>query len=230
MTAPTPQSNAQSFGTALITGGNGDLARAVAAELRAHAFKVQAPSRAELDVTNPQSITAYFTTITQIELLVCCAGCVNDHPSLTMSAADFASVIETNLSGAFRTARAALKLMSRQRAGHIVFIGSYSAFSGPAGQTSYAAAKAGLIALTQSLAREYGGRGIRVNVILPGFMETKMTAHLTEDIRGKFRKAQALGRFNTVDEAARFIRFLHLEMPHTSGQIFSLDSRPHRWV
>jgi 3-oxoacyl-[acyl-carrier protein] reductase len=147
-----------------------------------------------------------------------------------MGAEDFSAVLDVNLSGAFRVARGALKRMSRQRVGHIVFIGSFSAFRGPAGQSNYAAAKAGLIALAQSLAREYGARNIRVNCVLPGFMETKMTSHLGDGLRAQFREEHMLGRFNTADEAARFVRFLHLEMPHTSGQVFSLDSRPHRWT
>lgn len=147
-----------------------------------------------------------------------------------MSEGDFARVLDVNLTGAFRTARSALKLMSRKHSGHIVFVGSFSAFSGPIGQASYAASKAGLIALAQSLAREYGARGIRVNCVLPGFMKTKMTAHLSDEHLARFKQAHALGRFNTPLEVARFIRFLDLEMPHTSAQVFSLDSRPHRWT
>ncbi len=183
-----------------------------------------------MDVTSTDSINATLLNIPQLDLLVCNAGLVIDKTMATMSEEDFARVLDTNLSGAFRSARAALKLMSRQRSGHIVFIGSFSAFSGPIGQASYAAAKAGLIALAQSLAREYGARNIRVNCILPGFMETKMTAHLHDEYRARFKQAHTLGRFNTPLEAALFIRFLHLEMPHTSGQVFSLDSRPHRWA
>ena len=216
--------------TALITGGAGDLAQAVASELQAHALDVLAPSRAELDVTSAASIAAQFEKITRLDLLVCCAGLIADTPFLKMEAADFAKVSDTNLTGAFRTARAALKLMAKQRSGHIIFIGSNSARSGPPGQSNYAAAKAGLIALTQSLAREYGSRNIRVNCILPGFLETKMTAHFTDEARAKFREANTLGRFNTAEHTARFVRFLHLEMPHTSGQVLSLDSRPNRWT
>lgn len=191
---------------------------------------VHAPSHKELDVTSTASIAATFENIPRLDLLVCNAGLIVDKTMASISEEDFARVLDVNLTGAFRAARAALNLMSRQRSGHIVFIGSYSALTGPVGQASYASAKAGLIALTQSLAREYGARNIRVNCILPGFMETKMTAHLRDDHRTRFKQAHTLGRFNTVAEAARFIRFLHLEMPHTSGQVFSLDSRPHRWT
>ena len=214
---------------ALITGGAGDLARAMNAELEKVGLTVYAPPRAELDVADVASITAVFAKLERLDLLVCNAGITADRMLSNMSEAEFDLVLRTNLTGAFRCARAALKLMSRQRVGHIVFIGSFSALSGPAGQANYAAAKAGLIALTHSLAREYGTRNIRVNCILPGFMETKMTAALGDDLRAKFQEAHTLGRFNTPAEVARFIRFLHLEMPHTSAQVFNLDSRIRRW-
>ncbi len=216
--------------TALITGGGGDLATAIREELEACKMRVHAPERTQMDVTDADSINARIKELSRLDLLVSNAGLLIDRSMVAMSAADFSTVLEVNLSGAFRVARSALKIMSRQRSGHIIFIGSYSALSGPAGQSNYAAAKAGLMALTQSLAREYGARGIRVNCVLPGFLETKMTAHLSDELRARFRGAHTLGRFNTVSDVARFIRFLHMEMPHTSGQVFSLDSRPHRWT
>ncbi|MEY4483296.1 MAG: hypothetical protein RL693_748, partial [Verrucomicrobiota bacterium] len=156
-------------------------------------------------------------------------GLVADKTLARMEDDDFSRVLDVCLTGAFRTARAALKLMSKQKQGHIVFIGSFSAWRGPIGQANYAAAKAGLFGLAESLAKEYGGRNIRVNVVLPGFMETKMTAGLDESIRATYRQTHALGRFNTAAETARFIAFLDQHLPHTSGQIFNLDSRVHRW-
>lgn len=215
---------------ALITGGAGDLARAIAAELAGHGLIVHAPGRAELDVTSAASVAGWFTRLAALDLLVCNAGLRRDQSVARMEPADFAAVLEVNLAGAFRAARAALALMTPRRAGHIVFVGSFSALSGPAGQSNYAAAKAGLIGLTLSLAREYGSRNLRVNCVLPGFLETRMTAALADDRRAEFRRSHALGRFNTPAAAARFVRFLHLEMPHTSGQVFSLDSRPRRWT
>lgn len=215
---------------ALITGGGGDLASAIRAELENHRLVVHAPARRQLDVTDPRSVAAAFHALDRLDLLVSNAGLCVDRSIAVMTAAEFAMVLDVNLSGAFRAAREALKRMAKQRSGHVVFIGSFSAISGPAGQCNYAAAKAGLIALTQSLAREYGPRNIRVNCVLPGFLETRMTASLGEDLRRRFREAHTLGRFNTTIEVARFIRFLHLEMAHTSGQVFSLDSRRHRWT
>ena len=228
MTAAHPAPDPQPV--ALITGGGGDLAAALRAELEAHGLIVQAPARREMDVAKAGSIAAYFKSQSRLDLLVSNAGMCVDRSVAAMTEEDFDSVLEANLSGAFRVARQAILRMARQRVGHVVFIGSYSAFRGPAGQCNYAAAKAGLIALAQSLAREYGARNIRVNCVLPGFLETRMTAPLGDGLRAQFRGAHTLGRFNTTAEAARFIRFLHLEMPHTSGQVFSLDSRPHRWT
>jgi 3-oxoacyl-[acyl-carrier protein] reductase len=167
----------------------------------------------------------------RLDLLVHNAGFLRDAPLARMSEADFAAVLEVHLRGAFLCARAALRPMLRQGGGHLVFVGSFSALSGPAGQANYAAAKAGLIGLAQSLAAEYGGRGVRANVVLPGLLETPMSAPLLTDPERRRRAlaAHTLGRFNTPAEAARFIAFLH-SLPHTSGQVFSLDSRIHPWT
>lgn len=214
---------------ALITGGEGTLASALHHELSTQGYEIHAPGRATLDVTETSSISAYLTGLSRLDLLICNAGLVADKPLSRMEDDDFSQVLDVCLTGAFRTARAALKLMSKQKQGHIVFIGSFSAWRGPVGQANYAAAKAGLFGLAESLAKEYGGRNIRVNVILPGFMDTKMTASLKESTREEYRQSHALGRFNTPAETARFIAFLDQHLPHTSGQIFNLDSRIHRW-
>lgn len=217
--------------TAVITGGAGDLAQAVATELRGAGFIVLAPGRAELDVTRADSVRTFFTALPTLDLLINNAGVCRDVSVLKMSEADFDQVVDVNLKGAFLTTQAAVKLMSKQRRGHIVNIGSYSALSGPAGQANYAAAKAGLIGLTQSTAKEYGARNIRANCILPGFLETKMTRHLLQDAAWKenLLSAHALGRLNSPQDAARFIAFLH-SMENISGQIFQLDSRVRRPV
>ena len=173
---------------------------------------------------------AFFSALPALDLLINNAGVCRDGSVLKMTEVDFDHVLDVNLKGAFLTTQAALKLMSRQRHGHIVNIGSYSALSGPAGQASYAAAKAGLIGLTQSTAQEYGARNIRANCILPGFLETRMTRHLLEDAAWKenLLGAHALHRLNTPQDAARFITFLH-SMENVSGQVFQLDSRIRRW-
>lgn len=213
---------------ALITGGEGDLAQHIRAELESAGWEVLAPGRAELNVLQPQ---AFFAPIDHLDLLVNNAGIFRDGPLLQMTDEAFESVLDVNLKGAFLCTQVALKLMSRQRQGHIINIGSYSALSGPAGQANYAAAKAGLIALTQSTAQEYGSRNIRANCLLPGFLETRMTQHLLKDDEWKQRllSQHTLGRLNTPQDAARFILMLH-SMTAVSGQVFQLDSRPHRWT
>lgn len=210
--------------TALITGGEGDLALALRACLEASGWQVLAPGRGTLDVTSTASVSGYFKALPRLDLLINNAGLVLDKPVALMSAEAWDQVIDVNLSGAFRCARAAIKLMARQRSGHILNVGSFAALAGTEGQANYAAAKAGLIALTQSIAREYGARSIRCNCVLPGFLETKMTRAVLEAHRERVLAAHALGTLNTTADAARFIVQLDT-FPHISGQIFQLDSR-----
>lgn len=224
------ESQAEERPTAIITGGQGDLGKAVRAELEGQGWSVRAPGRRELDVSDPASVTAFFSDITKLDLLVHCAGTLRDRMLANMMDEDFDTVLDVNLKGAFRVSQAALMLMAKRRHGHIVFIGSNSARWGVAGQANYAAAKAGLIGLTHSLAREYGARSVRVNCVLPGLLETKMTAHLTAEVLDGIRAMHALKRFNTCAEVAKFIAFLSGNLPHTSGQIFQLDSRVNRWT
>ena len=215
---------------AVITGGAGDLAVIIASELQTAGYEVHAPGRDVLDVTSTSSVDAFFKDLPRVDLLIHSAGRCLDRSFARMEEGDFDQVLDVSLHGAFRVSRAALKHMSRKHGGHIVMIGSFSAWSGPPGQANYAAAKAGLVGLAQSLAEEYGPRNTRVNVIFPGFMDTRMTAGLSEDVRGAAQSAHALGRFNTPRQVAGFIRFIDQSMPHTSGQVFNLDSRIHRWT
>jgi NAD(P)-dependent dehydrogenase (short-subunit alcohol dehydrogenase family) len=215
---------------AVITGGEGTLAGALSQGLSAEGWTVHAPGRDRLDVTDTGSVKAFFNGLERVDLLVNQAGIIDDGPVVRMTEEVFASVIDVSLTGAFRCARAALRLMSRQRGGHLIQVGSYAALQGTAGQANYAAAKAGLIGLTKSLALEYGLRNIRANCVLPGLLETRMTAALLSDPerRTHFVEQHALGRFNTVEDAARFLVFLD-SMPHVSGQVFQLDSRAGGW-
>jgi len=212
---------------AVITGGKGGLAQAVAGAL-GDEMEVRAPGRDELDVQAGASVLDYFSQIASLDLLICNAGLIDDRILAKMPEASWDNVVDTNLKGAFLTARAAAKLMMKKRpvaGGHIIFISSYAAFHPSFGQSSYAAAKSALAGLAKSLAQELGSRNIRVNVIVPGFMETKMTAELPENITSAVRQKHTLGRFNTPEAVGKFIRCLHLEMPATSGQVFNLDSR-----
>ena len=137
-------------------------------------------------------------------------------------------VLDVNLKGAFLCAQAALRPMIKQRGGHILNIGSFVARVSRAGQANYAAAKAGLIGLTQSLAKEVGSRNVRVNAILPGVLATPMTAQLTPEQFAAISTENALGRISTVEEVARFTAFL-AGTQNISGQLFQLDSRIARW-
>lgn len=183
-----------------------------------------APSRRDLDVRNAKSVSAFFENLDRVGALINNAGITRDALLPRQSPEDFSDVIATNLKGAHLCSQAAAVPMLRQRDGHIVNIGSYSAFHPQIGQSAYAAAKAGLVGLTKSYAKELGKRNIRVNCVLPGFLETKMTAEVSEEATDAARKRHALGRFNTAEEAAKFIVNL-LSMNHVSGQVFQLDSR-----
>lgn len=190
---------------------------------------VLAPGRKAMDVRDEAQIESYFSQLKRIDVLIVNAGLTRDGAVTGLSAEDFGEVVNTNLRGAFLCARAALKLMLKQRSGHIILIGSRAARYGTRGQSAYAASKAGLVGFAQSLAREYGPRNIRCNVVLPGFLETPMTAALSAERREAVRAEHALGRFNTVENAASFIAIL-ARLDHVSGQVFTLDSRIDRWT
>jgi 3-oxoacyl-[acyl-carrier protein] reductase len=213
----------------LISGGQGALARALEKEFQTRGTLVETPGRAEMDVRDEKQVQAYFSRLDHLDVLIANAGLTRDGAVTGLKDENFTDALDTNLRGAFLCARAALKLMLAQRSGHILFIGSRAGRYGTAGQSVYAAAKAGLVGLAQSLAREYGPRNIRCNVVLPGFLETPMTASLSGERREQIRGEHALGRFNTVENAARFIAFLS-ELDHVSGQVFTLDSRIDRWT
>ncbi len=214
----------------LISGGDGNLASALKKEFSREANnEVRAPGRKEMNVRDEAQVQSYFSQLERLDLLIANAGLVRDNAVTRLTADDFSDVVDTNLRGAFLCARAALKLMLPQKSGHILLIGSRAARCGTRGQSIYAAAKAGLIGLAQSIAREYGPRNIRCNVVLPGFLETQMTASLSAERREEIRKEHALGRFNTTENAARFVAFL-ASLDHVSGQVFTLDSRIDRWT
>ena len=209
---------------AVITGGEGDLAIVLAAQLAESGFRVLAPGRTELDVTSLKSVETFFEAQDRVDLLINNAGITCDGLFFKQSSEEWSAVIDTNLKGAQLCSQAAAVAMVRARCGHIVNVGSYSGIKPPLGQSAYAASKAGLIGLTKSYALELGKRNIRSNCVLPGFLETRMTASLSDDAREAARSKHALGRFNTVEEAARFIVFLQTS-PHISGKVFQLDSR-----
>lgn len=143
-----------------------------------------------------------------LDTLVLNAGITRDGLAVRMSAADWSAVIDTNLSGAFYTARPALRGMLRRRQGSIIAISSVVGLMGNAGQANYAAAKAGMIGMVKALAREAGGRGVRVNAVAPGYISTDMTAGLSEELRQGIIAQTALGRLGTAEDVAAAVAFL----------------------
>ncbi len=210
---------------AVITGAEGCLGRALSASLVSAGMEVMAPGRGELDVSDSGKVKAYFSGIGEVDLLVCNAGETADKPLLRMTAEDWDRLMEVNLKGSFRCSREVSRGMVKRRGGHIVLISSFSAIHPPIGQANYAASKAAMLGLMKSMARELGPRNVRVNAILPGFLETRMTEGLSDSVKDAARAGHVLGRFNTPQVVADFVNFLHHQMPNTSGQVFNLDSR-----
>ena len=228
----------------LITGASGGLGRALTIAFAAEQWQVIAGSRSvleahanihpvSLDVTCAEEIESVCADTIQrfgrMDALINNAGITRNVLLAQLNEKDWDDVLAVNLRAAFQSSRAVARQMIRQRDGQIINISSFSARNGPIGQTNYAAAKAGLIGLTQSLAKELGPRNVRVNVIFPGVMATRMTAKLPAEKMEEFTRANALGRINSVEEVARFIVFL-AGTQNISGQVFQLDSRIAPWT
>lgn len=158
------------------------------------------------------------------DILVNNAGITRDNLLLRMSDAEWSAVLDTNLKGAFNFIRATLRTMVKQRAGRIINISSVSGLMGLAGQANYAASKAGLIGLTKSVAREVASRGITVNVIAPGFIETDMTSVLSEEVRNGALAQIPLAKMGSVDDIAAAVAFLTgAEAGYITGQVLAVD-------
>jgi 3-oxoacyl-[acyl-carrier protein] reductase len=209
---------------AVITGAGGALGSAIVAAFKSPDWKIFGPPSADLDVCDQTLVQGYFAR-QSVDLLVCAAGTTCDMPLARLTESAWDEVFAVNFKGALNCARAALPGMVERRSGHIIFISSFSAFHPPVGQAAYATAKAALLGLAKDLARSHGCNGIRVNVILPGFLESRMTASVTAQRREAIRAVHLLGQFNGAHEVAKFVRHLHHDLPHTSGQVFQLDSR-----
>lgn len=209
---------------AVITGGTGGLGRAIAATFQTPDWTVKALGRRDFDLRDETAIAGYFRNC-EVDLLVCAAGLIRDAPFARLDDHNWEETYAVNFTAARLCAEAVVPRMIERGNGHLIFVSSQSAIHPPVGQAAYATAKAALLGLTHDLARRHGPHNIRVNAILPGFLETSMTATVTEKRRTEILAAHALGRFNTPQAVASFIHFLHHSLPHTSGQIFQLDSR-----
>jgi 3-oxoacyl-[acyl-carrier protein] reductase len=206
----------------LVTGGNRGIGLAIARRLAAGGDKVTITSRSgadvdgltvtRCDVRDAQSVDQAFAAAEAahgpVEVLVANAGITRDQLLALMSEEDFAAVIDTNLAGAYRVAKRAVRGMIRMRRGRIIFISSVVGLLGSGGQANYAAAKAGLIGLARSLARELSSRSVTVNVVAPGFVDTDMTAVLPPDRRQAILASVPLGRLGSADEVAAAVAFL----------------------
>ena len=180
------------------------------------------------DVTSKTEIDAAFTAVEEkfgpVQVLVANAGITKDLLLLRMSENDFTTVIDANLTGAFRVCKRATQAMLRARSGRIILMSSVVGLLGSAGQANYAASKAGLIGLARSLARELGSRSITVNVVAPGPVDTDMIAALTDEQRAKMIDAVPLGRTATAQEIAGVVGFLaSQDAAYITGAVIPVD-------
>jgi 3-oxoacyl-[acyl-carrier protein] reductase len=212
-------------GAAVVAAARGDHADGVAAEIRAGGGRSVGVS---VDVTDRQRIDAMVRTALdeygRIDVLVNNAGIVRDQLALRMSPADWDAVIATNLTAAFTCARAVLRPMIRQRGGRIINVGSVVGRMGNAGQANYAASKAGLEGFSKALAREVASRGITVNVVAPGMIDTDMTAGLHESALAAMLAQIPMGRLGTTDDVAGAICFLASdEAAYVTGHVLAVN-------
>ncbi|MEO7147345.1 MAG: 3-oxoacyl-ACP reductase FabG [Terrimesophilobacter sp.] len=222
----------------LVTGGNRGIGFAIAEEFISRGYRVAVTARSgdgpvgsltvRADVTDQTSVDAAFTQVESqlgpVEILVANAGMTRDMLLIRMSEEDFTSVVDTNLSGAFRVVKRASKAMLKARFGRIILVSSVVGTLGSAGQVNYSASKSGLIGLARSLTRELGSRNITANVVAPGFVETEMTAVLPEAQKAEYLKSIPAGRYATTSEVAKVIAWLASDdASYISGAIIPVD-------
>jgi 3-oxoacyl-[acyl-carrier protein] reductase len=234
---------------AIVTGASRGIGRAIAERLsrdgctvvlvsrtietlqEVHESIAAAGGRAEAracDVAEGEAVSALVeeaaSTHGRLDILVNNAGITRDGLLLRMSDADFDDVLRVNLRSAFVACRAAARPMMRQRFGRIINVGSVSGLMGNAGQANYAAAKAGLVGLTKSIAKELGSKGITANVVAPGFIETDMTAGLPQQLKDEVMKTLPLRRFGRPDEIAHAVSYLASDdAGYVTGQVLVID-------
>jgi len=205
-----------------IVGRDADRARAVATELGERVLGVAA------DVNDAAQVDAAIGATEQalgpVDILVNNAGITRDNLLLRMTEADWNEVLRANLTGAFHTTKAVLRGMMKRKQGRIINITSIIGLTGNKGQANYAASKAGLIGFTKSVAKEYGSRGILVNAVAPGFIETDMTANLPPEARTAMLGGITLGRFGHPEDVAGAVLFLASDLAgYITGQVLVVD-------
>ncbi len=227
-------------GLAFITGGNRGIGAATAEALAAAGHQVVIGSRSgeaslvpgvhsvQIDVSDAESIEKAITVIEEnygpIEILVANAGVTRDSLLMRMSDQDIEETINTNLIGSIRLARRVLRPMIKTKNGRIIFMSSVVGLLGSAGQVNYSASKAGLVGAARSLTREVGSRGITVNVVAPGFIETDMTAALSESTKAAILATIPAGRYGEPSEVAKVIEFLVSDAgAYISGAVIPVD-------
>ena len=222
----------------LVTGGNRGIGLAISRRLAADGDSVTVTSRsgepvddltvARCDVRDTAQVDAAFKVAEEahgpVEVLVANAGINRDQLLALMSEDDFTDVLDTNLTGAYRVAKRAVRGMIRLRRGRIILISSVAGLLGSAGQANYAASKAGLVGFARSLARELASRNITVNVVAPGLVDTDMMAALTDDQRKAILAGVPLGRYATAAEIASAVAFLaSADAAYITGAVLPVD-------
>ena len=235
---------------ALVTGGSRGIGRAIALELARqgadvavnYARNAEAATQvvAEIETLGGSAVAlpadvgdfdkaaalvkAAIKALGRLDVLVNNAGITRDTLLLRMQEADWDEVLRVNLKGVFNTSKAAVRSMMRQRAGRIINISSVSGLMGQVGQANYSAAKAGMIGLTKSMAREFAARGITVNAVAPGLITTDMTAALDEELREQMRSLIPLGRFGVAEDVAHVVAFLASDAAaYITGAVLPVD-------
>ena len=224
--------------TVLVTGGNRGIGYAIAEEFIASGFKVAVTARSgsgpagsltvRADVTDPTSLDSAIAEVESqlgpIEVLVANAGITRDTLLMRMSDEEFEEVVKTNLNGVFRVLRRVTKGMIKQKFGRVVLIGSVVGLLGSAGQVNYSATKSALVGMARSITRELGGRNITANVVAPGFIDTDMTAELSDELQAKYKSQIPAGRFAAPSEVAKVVRWLATdEAAYISGAVIPVD-------
>jgi 3-oxoacyl-[acyl-carrier protein] reductase len=222
----------------LVTGGNRGIGLAIARRLAAGGDQVTVTSRSgeavdglatvACDVRDAAAVDEAFARVEAdqgpVEVLVANAGITHDQLLALMKEDDFTDVLDTNLTGAYRVAKRAVRGMMRLRRGRMVFISSVVGLLGSAGQANYAASKAGLVGMARSLARELGSRQITANVVAPGFVDTEMTAVLSEERRREIVAQVPLARYASTEEIAGVVKFLASpEAAYINGAVIPVD-------